>query len=126
MSHKLFPREGDRYLKPDEVALRLADEFAICEVDREAAYEMVGDMIAKLIQLKAPQEVIDRAVEGRASALMVFVADAEESAKKAYLNLNVRPEEGILIGYSSRSHEQSTWPLVERCAKALGYEAMLV
>lgn len=126
LSHHLFPFEGSPYLKPDEVARRLREEFTICEVDREAAYEIVGDMIAKLIQLKAPQTVIDRAVAGRAGSLMIFIADDEQSAKEVYLNLNVRPDDGILIGYSSRSHEQSVWPLVERCAKALNYEIHLV
>ena len=43
-----------------------------------------------------------------------------------YLSIIVRPNEGLLIGYSSQQHEDAAKPLVERCAAALGYEIALV
>jgi hypothetical protein len=124
MSHRLQPHPGQPYLDPEEVARRLRDEFVCCTVDAEQGQDDVGDMLAKLIELKAPQAIIDDVIAGREQSLRVTVAD--EMASDDYLSFIVRPNEGPLIGYFSAQHEEATRPLVERCVHALGYEIVLV
>jgi hypothetical protein len=65
MSHRLCPPEGRPFLEPEEVVERLREEFAFCDADRDQGADDVGDMIAKLIELKAPKPIIDAAIAGR-------------------------------------------------------------
>ena len=124
MSHRLEP-SGDRPCHdPNEVALRLCEEFAYCDVDAEQGKDDVGDMIAKLIELNAPQFIIDDAMAGREQSLRITVAD--DTTSEDYLSFLVRPNEALLIGYRSGQHEAATRLLVERCARALDYEIFLV
>jgi len=120
MSHRLEPRAGALLLDPNEVARRLRDEFEHCEIDREQGQDHVGDMLAKLIELNAPQAMIDEVSAGRDRSLQVTVAD--DSASEDYLTFIVQPNDGILIGYFSAQHEKATRPILERCARALGYQ----
>jgi hypothetical protein len=124
MSHRLEPIEGQAYLDPEEVARRLADEFAYCDVDAAQGADDVGDMLAKLIELQAPQAVIDEVAASRERALRITIAD--NSASDDYLRFIVRPNDGLLIGYHSAQHEAATKPLLDRCAAALSYEIVLV
>jgi hypothetical protein len=124
MAHRLEPRKGRPYLDPEEVVRRLRDEFVHCEADADAGADITGDMIAKLIELKAPQEIIDAAVAGRERALRITVAD--DAATDDYLSFVVQPDEGPFIGYYSAQHEAATRPLLERCARTLGYKIILV
>lgn len=124
MSHRLEPRDGNPYLHPEDVARRLREEFTCCEVDAEQGQDDVGDMLAKLIELKAPQNIIDEVVAGRASAVRITVSDDDSSEN--YLSFFVRPNAGPLIGYYSAQHEAATKSLLERCAIALGYKIVLV
>ncbi|HUE71364.1 MAG TPA: hypothetical protein VMP01_10810 [Pirellulaceae bacterium] len=103
---------------------RLREEFAFCDADAEQGADDVGDMIAKLIELKAPQAIIDAAVAGRERSYSVTVAD--DMASEDFLSFIVRPGEGPLIGYQSRQHEAAVRPLLDRCARALNYEILLV
>lgn len=124
MSHRLEPESGQPYLSASDVAQRLSEEFASCDVNAEQGQDDVGDMLVKLIELKAPQAIIEDVVASRASALRITVAD--DDASDDYLSFMVRDGDGPLIGYYSEQHEEATRALVERCAKALGYRARLV
>lgn len=124
MSHRLEPRDGQPYLDPEQVARRLQEEFSCCEVDADQGQDDVGDMLAKLIELKAPQSIIDEVVAGRDRALRVTISD--DTSSESYLSFIVRPDDGPLIGYHSAQHEEASRSLVERCAVVLGYEIILV
>jgi hypothetical protein len=124
MSHRLEPHDGRPYLAPREVAPRLKDEFAFCEVDSDQGQDDVGDILAKLIELKAPQAIIDEVIDGRASALRVIVAD--DAVTDNFLSLIVRQNDGPLIGYHSAQHEAACRSLVIRCADALNYTVTLL
>lgn len=125
MAHLLEPTADGVHLDPSQIASLLQDEFTVCLVSREQWEDDVGDMIAALIRMKAPQEVIDKAVAGRDRSLSITVAD-DETAENAYLSFMVRPEEAILIGYHSAQHEAAASSLLERCAAALNYQIKLV
>lgn len=124
MAHRLEPPQGRSYLDPREVVERLRDEFPDCEADADQGADDVGDLIAKLIELNAPQAIIDHAVAGRDRSFTVVVAD--DMASDDYLRFIVRPDEGIHIGYFSAQHEAAVQPLVERCAQALNYKVVLL
>ena len=100
------------------------EEFASCDADRDQGADDVGNMIAKLLELKAPKPIIDAAIAGRDRSFSVTVAD--DMASEKYLSFIVRPAEGPLIGYHSAQHEAEVRELVERFAKALDYEIFLV
>jgi hypothetical protein len=116
--------QGRDYLDPKEVVERLRDEFSFCDADANQGSDDVGDMIGKLIELKAPQHLIDAAVGGRDRSFSVVVADEMDSDN--CLSFIVQPDSGILIGYNSGQHEATVRPLVERCAQALDYEIRLI
>jgi hypothetical protein len=126
MSHRLVPQDGVSYLAPKEAVRRLAEEFAICEFDNDEGQDHVGDMLAKLIELKAPQAIIDEVAASRETAIRVRVTDDENPESENYLSLLLRSNDGPLIGYPSASVEALVRPLVERCARALGYTIVLV
>lgn len=123
MSHCLEPKDDVAYLTPDEVVTRLQDEFAYCTADRDEGNDVVGDTIAKLIELNAPQEIIDQQVAAQSGAIAVVIAD--DDATEDYLQFTVKPNEGILIGYFSGQHEDATRPLLDRCARVLDYRINL-
>ena len=123
MSHLLKPYEDADFLAPEEVATRLQEEFAYVDVDREQGKDIVGDTIAKLIELRAPQEIIDEQRAAQAEAIWMVVAD--DSTSDDDLQFTVKPNEGILIGYSSAQHEEATRTLLDRCAAALNYQIVL-
>jgi hypothetical protein len=124
MAHKLSPSNGSPCLEPAEIARRLHDEFASCKVDSEQGRDDVGDMLAKLLALKAPQSLIDEVMTGRDRALRITVAD--DALSDNDLSFFVRPGDGFLIGYRSAQHEAAARTLLLRCALALGYEVKLV
>ena len=124
MSHRLELHEGHPYLEPDEIVERLREEFAYCEADREQGMDDVGDIIAKLIDLRAPQEIIDEQIAGRERSYRVTIAD--DSASDDDLSFIAQPGVGPLIGYYSAQHEQAMRPLLERRAAALNYRIVLV
>jgi hypothetical protein len=124
MSHRLCPPDGRPFLEPEEVVERLREEFAYCDANADQGADDVGDMIAKLIELEAPQAIIDAAIAGRERSFSVTVAD--DMASEEYLRFIVQPGEGPLIGYHSGQHEAAVRPLLERCARALDYGIYLV
>ena len=73
MSHRLSPRDGQAFHEPEEIARRWAEEFECCDVDAEQGKDDVGTMLAKFIELNAPQEFIDEAMRGRERSLRITV-----------------------------------------------------
>lgn len=124
MAHRLEPPGGQPYWTPDEAIERLREEFAVVEVDREEGKDHVGQMIAKLIELKAPQAIIDQHVGAQQQAVRVVVSD--DMSSDDFLTFVLMPDEGPFIGYSSAQHEESVAPLLARCATALSYQAVLI
>lgn len=119
MSHRLEPHDGTSYLTTEEIVIRLKEEFAYCTADRDEGDNIVGDTIAKLIELDAPQEIIDQQIAAQSGAIEVVVAD--DMSSDDYLQFIVKPNDGILIGYFSGQHQDATQPLLDRCARALNY-----
>ena len=124
MAHRLEPPEGRPYWTPDEAIERLREEFAEVEVDREEGVDHVGAVIAKLVELGAPQAIIDAQVAAQQQAVRVVIADDPTSG--AFLTFVLVPNEGPFISYVSAQHEESVAPLLARCARALTYHAVLV
>ena len=124
MSHRLEPIDDQSYLAPSDVVERLREEFGFVEADQDEGDNIVGDTIAKLIELNAPQEIIDQQRAAQSRSISVVITD--ELTADDFLRFTVKPDEGILIGYSSGQHEAAVRPLVERCATALNYRIDLL
>lgn len=124
MAHILSPPDGAAYLDPEEVFRRLHEEFDYTAIDRDEGADVVGEIVAKLVELNAPQEVIDFQRASQDRAIQVVIAD--DSTSDDYLQFTVKPSNGIFIGYSSAQHEAATRPLVERCARVLNYQINLL
>ncbi len=58
MAHRLEPPTGRDYLPCAEVLARIREEFEDVDADQDQGSDDVGDMIAKLIELNAPQHII--------------------------------------------------------------------
>jgi hypothetical protein len=124
MAHRLMPHPGQDFLEPEEVIERLKDEFDDVIADREQGADDVGSMIAKFIELKAPQQFIDECLAGQDRSYWVSVADDPTSEDD--ISFIIQPGVGPLIGYRSKQHEDAARPLLERCAAALNYQIVLV
>jgi hypothetical protein len=119
MTAFLAPLAGHPFLDPEEVVRRLEGEFEVCEVDEDAAQEAVGDMLAKLFELKAPQHLIDEVLRERERTKLVLIAD--HPSTEDYLQFMVRPNDRLIIPHYSGQHEAATRPLLKRCARVLAY-----
>lgn len=124
MANILFPADGVAYLDPEEVVRRLRGEFDYTAIDRNEGSGVVGEIVAKLVELNAPQEVIDFQLAAQDRAIQVVIAD--DALSDNCLQFTVKPNSGIFVGYLSREHEISTRSLVERCATVLGYQIKLL
>ena len=124
MAPRLEPPTGRDYLPCAEVLTRIREEFDDVDADQDQGSDDVGDMIAKLIELKAPQQIIDAAMAGRDGSYRVTISDGPSD--DMYISFMLQPNTGPLIGYHSRQHEEQSRTLLERCAKALGYQIILV
>ncbi|PQO31652.1 hypothetical protein [Blastopirellula marina] len=124
MAHILSPPDGAAYLDPEEVFRRLREEFDYTAIDRDEGADVVGEIVAKLVELNAPQEVIDFQRASQDRAIQVVIAN--DATSDDYLQFTVKPNNGIFIGYSSSQHESATRRLVERCAQVLNYQINLL
>jgi len=119
MTAHLDPRPGCPHLDPDEIVRRLEDEFEVCDVDADAGQKFAADVLAKLIELRAPQNYVDELAKGRNRARMVLIAD--DPSSEDYLDFMICPNRGIVIAHYSGRHQNATRPLLKRCARALDY-----
>ena len=121
MAHHLDPPMECFALAPAEIECRLRDEFVHVEADAERGSEMVASMIRQLERMNAPIAIIEEHRHLLPSAVRFVVADAADFTE-AYLCFTALPGQGFLIGYHGATHEEEAGPLLERCARALGYE----
>ena len=126
---KNFEDEDEEFLEPAEVLRRLRVEFAVVEVDKDAAREMVQQRIDYIEQRLSEghdpwreyDETLERLRSGIDDAHLVYFSD-EPDAKAAFLNTLVMPNEPLFFGYESAAQEKAAPKLLRRCAKALGYD----
>jgi hypothetical protein len=119
-----MPHPGQDFLEPEDVIERLKDEFNYVVADREQGADHVSSMIAKFIELNAPQQFIDDCLAGQDRSYWVSVAD--DDATEDDIGFILQPGVGPLIGYHSQHHEDAARPLLERCAATLNYQIVLV
>jgi hypothetical protein len=108
-------------LDPAEVVRRVRAVFVLVEADRAAGARHVDDMIAAFQRMNASERVVEAHRQMRDDTIALFITD-NPTSEVAYLKFAAMPEQGLLIGYHSRQHEDAARPLLERCAEALGYE----
>jgi hypothetical protein len=125
MAHRLDPPEADQALDPAEVVRRLRAEFSHVEADAPAGAEVVAAMIRQFERMNVPPPVVEEHHRLLPSAIRIVVADAPDF-EDAYLCFTALPGRGFLVGYHSARHERESGGLLERCARALGYEITLV
>lgn len=118
-AHTLRPPEVRPYLSTIEVVSLLRREFGFFAAQPLGISDDVRASILRLRLQNASPDLIDAAA-GRDCAFSVVAADNGETTN--YLNFEVRPGEGIIIRYRDQQHETAARPLVERCARLLGYE----
>jgi hypothetical protein len=125
-AHQLGPVNGHAYLSPLVVVMRIASEFAYIDADEKAGCDAVADIIRKsevrnrrgrdpllAERIEQLERVKDRAVH-------VCFGD-DPGCDKSYLCAVVIPGEPLVFEYDSLEHEQAVQPLLERCARILGY-----
>jgi hypothetical protein len=125
MAHRLDPPDGESYLPPPEVVRRLQGAFAVVDADPEAGAAHVAAMIRQFERTRVPAELIAEHRQAQPFAIRVVVAEAPECGD-AYLTFVALPGDGLFVGYHSAQHEAAAAPLLERCRRALGYQATLV
>jgi hypothetical protein len=125
MAHRLVPETECPPLDPGEVVRRLRREFDAVVAGREAGAGHIDQMIAQFRRMGLPGEVIEGHRGMRERAIEVIVTD-DPASDLAYLKFVAMPGEGLFIGYHSGGQEDAARPLLERCARALGYRIELV
>ena len=125
MAHRLVPESECPPLDPGEVVRRLRREFVAVIADREAGARHLDQMIAQFRRMGLPSEVIEGHRGRRGQAIEVLVTD-DPASDVAHLKFVAMPGEGLFLGDHSAGHEDAARPLLERCARALGYRIDLV
>ena len=127
MANHLRPPEGREYLSPKEVVRRAKLAFEYVDASSERGSEMVGDKIVALLRMKSGGHIqvddsyITHIEEVRGQALAIYLAH-DQFSEHQFLDTTIVPDEPILIGFSSRQHEDSSKELVVCFAAALEYE----
>jgi len=130
MAHQLWPEEGAPFLTVEEVLERWRAVFAYVDADPAAGRAQMDETIAYLQRMVGgnkyftPEELA-KARRDRDHAVRVRLADAAQHGD-VYLETLVTPEAEILFDYADGFHEDAAAPLVERAARALGYQLELV
>ncbi len=132
MAHELIPRSG-KLPAANEIVRLLAIEFAYVKADAADGLRQAqkrADWIERSparVFLGHQQEALEFAAKLRTlssgEALTIEFGD-DPSTKR--LTMVVLPGESIKFGYASREDEASSRELVERCARALDCEMILV
>jgi hypothetical protein len=107
------------------VVRRLRREFSSVIEDREGGSRHIDQMVTQFQRMGMPSEVIEAHRERRGEAIRVVIAD-DPASEVAYLTFVTMPREGLFIGYHSERHEDAARPILERCARVLGYRIELV
>lgn len=127
MAHRLFARDGHRYLSPRVAVTRLESEFAYVESSEEDGRRHVRGIVRQLQAIKqigdipVDSEHLERLKRAQTGAIYVYFGD-DPSSETAYLSTAIIPGEPLFFDYSSRAHEQAAQTLLPRCADVLGYD----
>ncbi|MBI4195972.1 MAG: hypothetical protein HY526_12935 [Betaproteobacteria bacterium] len=109
------------------VVTRLESEFAYVEVDEDDGRRHVRGIIRQLQKIgemgliPVDADYLDRLKKAQRGAIYVYFGD-DPGSEIACLSTAVIPGEALFFDYASRAHEQAAYPLLIRCAAALGYE----
>jgi hypothetical protein len=130
MAHNKLSPDDDEFLTPMEVIRRLKNEFRFVQADKDKGKADLQERIWYLQELKSEGKnpfgmSIDKQIalhEERLDSAVNITFSDDAQFEKGVLNTTLVPDEPIFFGYTSRSHEEACWPLVQRCAKVLGYE----
>lgn len=122
MAHRILEPPPGRPEVDPRVAIRLLrDAFDRVDVDAQAGAEHVDAIVAHIARMRgegAEAVAVLRSVRERAVAL--GLAD-EGGEPDAFIRFVLVPGEPLFIGFQHAAHEQAALPLVDRCARALGY-----
>lgn len=133
MAHELRPHAGEPYLELEELLGRLHHVDPQLTVDREAGrehFEAVLEFAASLregqlhrtgssIVSERELELLSRNLQNTARVIVRGPGNLE-------LVFFLMSGNKVLLDYLGPAHEHSSADLVARCAKALGYEIVLV
>jgi hypothetical protein len=127
MTTRLLARIGQPYLSPPVVKERLGSAFAYIESSEELGRSYVLEMIRQVRKIDDTRRIpveskyLDRLSKDRCGALYLHFGD-DPGSETMLLGMYVIPGEPLVFDYSSQAHEQSTLPLLRRCAAVLGYD----
>jgi hypothetical protein len=125
-SSMLHPVNGNPYLSPLIVAMRIAAEFAYAETDEAAGRDHVVRLIAAIAWRKgrfpdgALEERVMRLDRMKDRAIQLCFGD-DPGCDTGYLCTVAIPGEPLVFEYESAAHRNAVQPLLERCARVLGY-----
>lgn len=131
MPHELRSR-GATPLQASEVATRLKAEFRYLRIDPEegrnraiALAEWI-ESAPEALFLGKHQQALESAAKLKSlrdgDALAIEFGDEPDRT----LRIVVIPGETIKFGYGSNAEQDASAPLAERCARALGYDMIVV
>jgi hypothetical protein len=119
-----YDEDSESFLSLREVLRRLHEEFRIVQVDRKRGHDSVQASIGYLEKLESKdseiREKLDRLRATAQQASYVYLADRDEPGL-SYLTTVLTPDEPIMFGYASLTHQEQARPLLERASKALDY-----
>ena len=124
--HRLAPVNGHPYLSPLVIVMRIAGEFAYIEADEKAGSDRVEEVIRQTEARNRRNkdsllaERIEQLERVRDRAVHICFGD-DPGSNISYLCAVVIPGEPLIFEYESAAHEEAVQPLLERCAKVLGY-----
>lgn len=132
MAHELKPRSGS-LPSASEVARLLATEFSYVRTDAVDGLKEAKERAAWIDRAPARlflghhQQALELAAKLRnlslGEALTIEFGDDPSTTK---LRIVVLPGESVKFGYASRDDEMSSKDLVERCARVLDCETILI
>jgi len=131
MSHELVPRDGV-VRKPSEVVDSLSTEFRHVAVDAEEGLRQ-ATRVAERIE-RAPASAFlgkhQQALEWAARLRKLKLGDALTiefgDGPGKTLRTTVLPGEPVRFGYGSKDEEQDLRELLERCARVLNCEVVVI
>jgi hypothetical protein len=124
--HRVAPVNGHAYLSPLVIVMRIASEFAYIDADEQAGCDAVEDIIRKIeVRNRRSRdslltERIEQLARVKDRAVHVCFGD-NPGCDKSYLCAVVIPGEPLIFEYDSLEHEEAVQPMLERCARILGY-----
>lgn len=115
---RLTPGPETKPISIESLETRLTELFELTKIDREEGQLEKANFLETLQRLNAPPELIERRSE--LEAAMVTIAEMSHG-QHGVISFLYFPGEEIIIGFSSKTHEEQGSPLAMRLAEELGY-----